>query len=292
MAGTARYGLVFVNYDGDTLDFGDPDHYTLFARQGDWSVPFDFTYDENPVGEEAFVTYAKATRPVITIPLGIEAPSGGMKLWDIFDSLINIMRPYADIDVINAGWLYFSRVSPNYIATPDSWRIPVVPHRPSFTRSTGDPLDIYTTELQYTALSYWEADPPTANAKVLKAAGDATWSSYSFTETPGGNVHCFPVWEFDGPASGTIDTITITNTSTNKVLSFSNLGLAAGQTLQITTAFMQKDAKISGSSVYYKRSTTSDFFPLRSKTNSLTITKNATSQSAVRLTYRARRLGF
>lgn len=295
-----RWGSRFTNADGDTLDMSNPGVIDVRGRTGDFaSLPYDIQIDESPTGAEAGAAGVKYDRGMLTIPVGLRAPSGGY-LRALVDQIKAIMRPEIDVDVPNRGWLYIDRL--RQIATPETWRIAVVPM--PFTIDISDSRDAedrYVTELRYKALSRaWELDPITSDRAVISPVG--AWTTFTASINPGGDMATFPTFEVDGPASGTIATVRLENVTTGKIFELNNLSLAVNQRLIVTTSFLGKAAKIyatSGgvtgallSNPYWRRTQASEFFTLKPGNQSIRVTKDGSSTSAVQLSYRRRSYGI
>lgn len=288
----ARWRLVFINGEGEDIDLdGDDATINVFGRLGDWgTLPFDIMTDPSLSGDEAVITGVQWKPGQLTVPLGFI--HGVTPQWTRTDEYARIMRPMLDDETPNRGYFYFERL---LYGTPDRWRIPVAPLPFQGWSDAGAVglLPNFRTELRFQTLSaYWEEDPASAVNKVIKAQADASWSTYTWTETPGGDAPAVPTWTINGPSSGTLNTVTLTHGPTGRILRFDNLGMTSGQQLVITTGFMQKAAMIGGSNLYGRRSQDSQFWHLRPSAQSITITKNASSQSGVFLSYRKRRQGL
>lgn len=288
------YAIKYVNGDSRALTLMEsddlPDVYRVLARTGSFGgPPYIITYDESPDGAEAAATGVSYSRGSIVIPVLITEPENRpIYLWQILDEISDVLAPVLSDGKPNRGYIYFTRYQ--NIATPDTWRIPVAPMPFILDKPAGETLNFYQSELKFICLSsFWEADPTT---DVVVKDGLSSWSSHTYTETPGGNAECFPTWEFDGPASGSINTIRIENQTTGEHIEMTNLGLGNNETLVITTGFLQKDITLNGASVYRSRSQDSTFWMLRPGANVIAISKDAASSSAVRLSYRKRRSGF
>ena len=288
------WDVYFYNREGTLIDFSQ---YTVMGRMGDFgTMPFNIISEQTPDGSEALASAVQAQRGQLVLPLGIETPETGLDgLWNLSDWLSTALRAAVDDDVPNAGWFIFGRR--RNISTPDVWRIPAIPQawkgwqQPPGER--GGSRWRFKSEVAFTTLSrYWEDGLVTRDQVAIKAIGDATWSTYTWTEIPGGDGPCWPTFYVDGPASGTITSVSITNNTTGKIFALSGIALTVGQVLIITSAPFQTGAVIGALDVYPYRTDASHWFPLRPTANSLTITKNATSQSGVRVTYRRRRSGF
>ena len=285
-----RYSIFFSNYDGEILDFSR-DGITVMGRQGDWgTTPFEVQLDEGPDGVDAVALGVVSQRGTITLQLGIE-PEESVDLMDLHRLMSKILRPRASRRVPNAGWLYYERQE--WTDNVQLLRIPVVPVRWSgWNFSPGDSfMKRFTAEVSFTMLSdSWEYDPVTS--QVIKAQGAATWSSVTTTITPGGDIESAPLWTVAGPSSGTLTSVTILNDTTGQKLQFTGLSLTSGQSLVIPTGHMQKVPLANGVSVYSKRSQDSEFWHLLPGGQQVTVTKNATSQSALTVEYRPRIQGL
>lgn len=292
------WGSRFINAEGVEWNMSaDPDAVAVQGRTGDFGVlPFEPQLAESPTGGEAAVSGVRFSRGILTIPIKMKAPAGGY-LRDTLDTIRNILRAEIDEGEANRGYLYVKRYSE--LATPDEWRVPAAPL--PFPVVVEDPRDRerwYAVEFKFTALSRaWEIEPPTANRGTLSPGG--AWQSHTVTLTPGGDVITPPIWEFDGPSSGTINTLDILNQRSAKRLTFANLGLTSGRRLIIRTGHMDKSAKIytingDGSTgalvedVYYRRSESSEFWHMRPTSQTITFTKDASSTSVIRVSYRRR----
>jgi hypothetical protein len=293
------YGFKYINGDGRQavlLDHDDmPIIFDVLGRTGDFgSPPYDITYDESPDGAEAAATGILYSRGELCVPVLIRKPQNNELLfWEILDEIADVFAPTLSDGTPNRGWVYFSRRRD--IAVPDVWRMPVVPRPFILEKPVGETLDYYITEIKFVCLSaFWEQDPPARENFVLKSNTDMQWSEVTVTEIPGGNAPTPPEWTFTGPLAGQdpIQTIKIDNQTTGDVLEMTNLNLQSGQTLRVTTAFLQKDITIDGVSAYSSKTQGSRFFQLRPGSNIIVITKDVPSQSDVQITYRRRRSGF
>lgn len=288
----AQYNLQFTDSQGNTLVLNDATVTTVrtLGRTGDWgNSPHAPVIDISPDGDEGIVGSVKFQLPVLEVQVDIYP--GSSTLWDVADTVSNVMAPIAADGNPNRGYVTITRNSD--ITTPDAWRIPAVPLTFQLTKPFGESLNYFRTVLRFQGLSaYWEDATQTANQKVLKAAADPTWSTVTVSENPGGNGACYPTWYISGPASGTITSISIINNTTGKRIDITGLSMGSSGTLQITTAFAQKDITISGISYYKLRGPLTEFFTLLPAANSLTFTKNTTSQSSVKVSYRKRRIGL
>lgn len=301
-AGAPLWQASFTNADGVSITLGQPGSIDLAGRSGDWGqLPFEIQVAESPNGAEAAPSGVKWARGVLTFPAGLRPPAGGY-IRTLVDQLRTILRPEIDEDVPNRGYLYFTRVSG--LAASDGWRIPAQPI--PFTTPIENSRDRewrYRTEFRFQTLSRaWEAEPATADRTVISPGG--SWTATSFTLTPGGDTLTYPTWEFDGPASGSTDTLQISNTSTTRVIELTaGVGLAASERLIITTGFQRIGCKVytingDGSTgaflrdVYKRRTDQTDFFPLRAGANNITITKGSASTTVARVSYRRRVSGL
>lgn len=297
------YGLTYVNAAAGTLtlnseapDHTTPDGISTTGRVGDWNQsPFSVLTEQSTDGLERVATAVQFAAGVLTVEVKI-TPIAGTALVDYLDQVSDVLAPMLYVGgrrEPNTGYLYASRFTAGGVATADVWRMPVTPLPFSPEKATGTGQGFYLHSIGFTPNGPWEADPLTANDKVLKAAAAAAWLTFTVAnEAPGGNYETPPEWEFDGPASGTIGTIRIENLTTSEILEFGGLSLGAGQTLTITSDFLLKTAYIGSTNVFKGITQPSTFFTLQPALNNLRFTKDVSNQSEVRVSYRKRRTGI
>lgn len=282
------YVLRYINADNRELGLlTEHEYFIVRARLGNWGGPFARpVLDVSPSGDAAVIRYVTYEREPFIIPCVIQA-TADLPLWNKLDEVSEVLSPILSDDTPNRGWLYFKRIDD--IHQPDEWRISVYPLPFSLQKPAEEALYYYVTEFQFMPLAaFWEDVTETSES----IAGAGSWSTNTLTITPGGNVTTPPVIEVDGPSTGSISSVTITNNTLSKSIALTGLNLTTGQTLRITTGFREKDIKVGGISWYRTRSAQTEFWWLRSGDNSITITKGAASTSAARILYRKRRSGF
>ncbi len=290
-----RYGLWFINGDGEELDFGQFDRFHVLGRTGYFGgTPVDIDLSAASDGSHAAVNSVRFTRGEVAVPLQIHLDdSVSAELLDVVADVQHYLRPLTYEGEPNEGLLYFARSM--YVAEPDTWRVRAFPIQPSFEQPVGSPLDVpqMRDEIRFVLLDRsWEQDPPIANAAVVKAEDEVAWSTHTFTIDPGGDDAAHPTWEILGPPTGSITDVTLTNARTGKTLSFSGFSLTSGQSLVITTGYMEKFGKVGTTNWAQYLSQGSEFWHLLPGNNNITITKLPSSESEVRVTYRRRSTAF
>lgn len=255
------------------------------------TVEYDITTAKSPDGEHAIVNGVQyGGEQVYDIQIAIYLPdTSDLRVFEVARELNDAFGPKLPDGRPNRGYLYLDLL--DLMPQPEVWRGPVRTMSVSFPKPAGERLENHIiTDLRFGRLDHWEADPGVS--RVLKLAGDATWLTHAWSEVPGGNEAADPEWELDGPATGTIETLTIVNQTTGQSLTLAGLALASGQTLRITTGYAQKAITINGVSMFHTVQQYAPLWSLLPGDNSIVVTKDVTSQSALRLVYRPRRSGM
>ena len=284
----------FTNADDEVIDISNATPYLWpMALIGDLgglpAQPVMVTAPDGGDGAVQSVTYGSG---FVTIRIGIEDPSDARGVRDISRDYARITRPYVAPDQPNRGWLQVNFHTQQQ--TPDSWRLAVWPKRwTGWQRQPGESRFNLTGDLvfQYMAKA-WEA--VTAVVSTPRTAADTAWATYQWGESVAGDEETAPVWSFTGPPTSAqqVNTIRVENLTTGRSFEFTNLGLLSGQTLDVATGFQQKRATIGGIDVAWKMAERSTFWQLAPGVNTIAVTKDAATQTAVTLTYRPRQGGI
>lgn len=293
----ARYDLTFTNAAAEVFDYADVD---VLGRGGDWAMsPFSWEVDGRADGAEAVAQGAKFGGGNLVIPIGIKAGPGDY-MFDLVAAIRRVHRPLLDENWPNSGWLYYKPIAISNPGTVFGMRRAAVPLPFAIEVRGAGKEHAYQTTMKYQCLTpFWEDEPATLSRSTISPGG--SWTTFDWSITPGGEYGTPPTYEIDGPSSGSTTSITITNNSNGRSIALSGLTLSNNQRLIITTGYKEKGAKVYSVSggvtgsllgdVYYKRSQTTEFFPLITGAQTVTITKNNNAAQTVRATYRRRWTG-
>lgn len=295
----------FTNGEGVDLDLGTVGELDVRGRGGDWAAaPWEPDIDRDVAGIEGSVRGITMSGGRLVVPVmfnTVDNPDPDATIGDIVAAARHVLRPWLDDDVPNAGWLYYE--AHDTVSTPQEYRRAVMPLPFGIDVTETDREVFYASELRFDCLtSYWEEEPATYPRTVIDPGG--SWTTFDKSIAAGGDLPSPPTWEIDGPASGSTTSITILNVTNGKQINLSGFTLSANQCLVIETAYKQISAaiySISGSgpptigslvsSVYYLRSSDTEWWRLRTGTQTVRITKNNNATQAVRLSFRRRTIG-